>query len=160
MYSLGANTALSALNDGNGIFRNSVVGENRFDLVVTVGGTAAQINIGDISSASGTVTEAAPTTVGGLIDRLNAQLEAKFGGTDVRAAIGADGASITLTDAGGRMVEQLLTGRQVDVSDPGWVDNGAGRVPAFLQDSVLITADNVIEELVDSGFYTEQELRP
>lgn len=105
VYSLGANTALSALNDGNGVFRNSVVGENRYDFVVTVGGTSAQINIGEISTASGSVTEPAPTTVGGLIDRINAQLEAKLGGTDVRAAIGADGASITLTDAGGRLIE-------------------------------------------------------
>ena len=68
VYSLGADSALSALNDGNGIFTNNQTGSARFDFTVSVGGTAVNINIGDTYGVDGTVTDrvaGAPDSVSG-----------------------------------------------------------------------------------------------
>ncbi len=105
VYSLSADSALSALNDGNGIFINSQTGSARFDFTVTVGGTAVNINIGDLYAVDGSVSESAPTTVGGVLKRINDQLEASLGNTHAAAAIGADGVSLAITDSENRTIE-------------------------------------------------------
>lgn len=105
VYSLGANTSIAALNDGNGLFLNNVVGASRFDFTITVGGTAVNINIGNKYDAAGAVTESAPSTLGGILTRINDQLEAALGGTDVRAEIAPDGSSIRLADGQARTLE-------------------------------------------------------
>lgn len=105
VYSLGLGTALGALNDGNGVFINNQTGSARFDFTVSVGGTAVNINIGDITGVDGTVTESAPSTVGGVITRINDQLAAALGNTDARASIGSDGVSLAITDTQNRSIE-------------------------------------------------------
>ena len=32
-------------------------------------------------------------------------------------------------------------------------------VPAYLHQSVIVTKDNLIKEVVESGYYTEEEVR-
>lgn len=56
------------------------------------------------------------------------------------------------------MVDQIVTGAQVEVNEGKEFDNGATQVPAFLLDPIVVTADNVEEILVGSEFYTAEEL--
>lgn len=105
VFTLGATTSLSLLNDGNGISRNSQVGNARYDFIITVGGTAVNINIGDVYNTENQVTESAVTTLGGVLTRINEALAAALGNDDVQAAIGPDGVSIVINDAQGRTIE-------------------------------------------------------
>ena len=58
-----------------------------------------------------------------------------------------------------RMVDQMLKGETVDVNDTT-TNNGNKIVPAFLLETTLVTKDNVQAELVDSGYYSSEEVRP
>ena len=57
-----------------------------------------------------------------------------------------------------KMVGQILSGSEVDVNDTETYDNGKKVVPAFLCEPTLVTSSNYIEILVDSGYYTEDQL--
>ncbi len=109
VYSLGQDTALASLNDGNGIFLNSQSGTGRYDFSITVAGSpAVQINIGNkygSGTTAGTITEAAPSTLGGVLTRINDQLSAALGNQDVHASIASDGVSIQIVDAQGRAID-------------------------------------------------------
>lgn len=104
VYSLGDGSALSSLNDGNGVTLNSQTGNARFDLTITVNGTPVNINLGDKYNADGTVSESAPTTLGGVLTRINDQLQATLGDNHVQASIGSDGVSLALNDSDGRSI--------------------------------------------------------
>lgn len=117
VYTLGAETALGSLNDGNGVFENTGSGSGRYDFTVKVtdgsGTTNVNVNIGAIYDTQNNVTSAAPTTLGGVIDRINQALQSQFGNDHIKAAIGSDGASLSLTDADGRslqVVENSVSG--------------------------------------------------
>lgn len=56
------------------------------------------------------------------------------------------------------MLESLLQGEDPEVNDVTTYDNGTGVVPAFLLTPQVVTADTVDAVLVDSGFYTREEL--
>jgi putative multiple sugar transport system substrate-binding protein len=57
------------------------------------------------------------------------------------------------------MVDQMLRGETVDVNDARTYDNGVKVVPSFLLDGVSVTSDNVQPVLVESGYYTADELK-
>ncbi|CAM5789413.1 substrate-binding domain-containing protein [Cellulomonas persica] len=57
-----------------------------------------------------------------------------------------------------QMVESLLTGSDPEINDTTSYDNGAGVVPAFLLAPQLVTQDNYRAVLVDSGYYTAEEI--
>lgn len=105
VYSLGENTALKALNDGNGVFLNTQTGSARYDLTITVGGTAVNINLGDITDTEGAVTESAPSSIGGIIKRINDQLAAALGDEDVQASVASGGAGLQIVDTQNRTIE-------------------------------------------------------
>ncbi len=58
-----------------------------------------------------------------------------------------------------KMVGQILTGAEVDVNDTETYDNGMGIVPSFLCEPVFADANNYKELLIDSGYYTEDQLK-
>ena len=58
-----------------------------------------------------------------------------------------------------KMVGQILTGAEVDVNDTETYDNGMGVVPSFLCEPVFADANNYKELLIDSGYYTEDQLK-
>ncbi|MCQ2082479.1 MAG: sugar-binding protein [Lachnospiraceae bacterium] len=58
-----------------------------------------------------------------------------------------------------KMVGQILTGSTVDVNDTTTYDNGAYVVPSFLCEPVFADASNYKEILIDSGYYTEDQLQ-
>ena len=58
-----------------------------------------------------------------------------------------------------KMVGQILTGATVDVNDTETYDNGMGIVPSFLCEPVFADVNNYKELLIDSGYYTEDQLK-
>jgi putative multiple sugar transport system substrate-binding protein len=59
-----------------------------------------------------------------------------------------------------KMVNQMLAGTTVETNDTTTYDNGIKVVPSFLLDRVSVTKDTVQKELVDTGYYTADEVKP
>ncbi|QTE29797.1 multiple monosaccharide ABC transporter substrate-binding protein [Pengzhenrongella sicca] len=64
----------------------------------------------------------------------------------------------TLGDQVALMVDQIVTGEDVDVNDTETYDNGNKVVPTFLLPPVVVTKDTVQSILVDSDFYSASDL--
>lgn len=112
VHALGDSTAVNALNDGNGMYLSPSSGSGRYDFRILVsdgnGNTdTVRVNLGDLYNLEEELIESAPTTLGGIIERINASLEATVGDTDVRASIAADGVSLQLVDVQNRTLEVL-----------------------------------------------------
>ena len=58
-----------------------------------------------------------------------------------------------------KMVGQILTGATVDVNDTETYNNNVITVPSFLCEPVFADAKNYKEILIDSGYYTEDQLK-
>ncbi len=56
------------------------------------------------------------------------------------------------------MVDALMKGAEPPVNDTKTYDNGTGVIPSFLCEPVAGTADNYVELLIDSGYYTFEQL--
>ena len=57
------------------------------------------------------------------------------------------------------MVDAIMTGAEAPVNDTETYDNGTGVIPSYLCEPVAVTKDNYKEMLVDSGYYTEDQLK-
>ena len=57
------------------------------------------------------------------------------------------------------MVDAILTGEEVPVNDTETYDNGTGIIPSYLCEPVAVTIDNYKEMLIDSGYYTEDQIQ-
>ena len=57
------------------------------------------------------------------------------------------------------MVDAIMQGGEAPVNDTETYDNGTGVIPSFLCEPVAVTVDNYKEMLVDSGYYTEDQLQ-
>lgn len=116
VYSLGLNTSLRSLNDGNGIRISTVAGTSSSDFTIQArDGTTHSIDIGDMYDTNSVRTATAVSTLGGLIERINTQTAGK-----VTASIAADGASIVLTDTTGgtgnlRVTDLATSGAATDL---------------------------------------------
>jgi putative multiple sugar transport system substrate-binding protein len=58
-----------------------------------------------------------------------------------------------------KMVGQILKGETVDVNDTETYDNGTGVIPSYLCQPVFADVNNYKELLIDSGYYTEDQLK-
>ena len=58
-----------------------------------------------------------------------------------------------------KMVGQILNGEEGEVNDTETYDNGTGVIPSFLCEPVFADANNYKELLIDSGYYTEDQLQ-
>ena len=58
-----------------------------------------------------------------------------------------------------KMVGQILNGEEVDVNDTETYDNGVIVVPSYLCEPVFADVDNLDELLIESGYYTEDQLQ-
>ena len=56
------------------------------------------------------------------------------------------------------MADSVLKGTEVEVNDTTTYDNAVKVVPAYLHESVIITKGNLVKEIVDSGYYTREEV--
>jgi putative multiple sugar transport system substrate-binding protein len=57
------------------------------------------------------------------------------------------------------MVDALMKGEEPEVNDTETYDNGEKIVPAYLLESQIVTVDNYEAALVETGYYTEDELK-
>ena len=58
-----------------------------------------------------------------------------------------------------KMTGQILSGEEVDVNDTTTYDNGTGVIPSYLCEPVFADVNNYKELLIDSGYYTEDQLK-
>ncbi len=63
-----------------------------------------------------------------------------------------------LGDVVATMVDEILTGKEVTVNNTESYDNGEKVVPAQLLDPTVVTKDTVEKDLVESGFWTKEDL--
>jgi len=64
-----------------------------------------------------------------------------------------------LGDTAATMVDAVLTGKTPEVNDEKTYNNKVKVVPSYLHESVIVTKDNLIKEVVDTGYYTEEEVK-
>ena len=57
------------------------------------------------------------------------------------------------------MVDAIMTGGEAPVNDEETYDNGTGIIPSYLCEPVAVTIDNYKEILIDSGYYTEDQIQ-
>jgi putative multiple sugar transport system substrate-binding protein len=65
----------------------------------------------------------------------------------------------TLADKVVEMVNAILGGKEVPVNDTDTYDNGTGKIPSFLCDPVFADINNYKQLLIDSKYYTEDQLK-
>ena len=58
-----------------------------------------------------------------------------------------------------KMVDSIMKGEEPEVNDTKSYDNGTGVIPTYLCDPVVVTTDNYKEILIDSGYYTEDQIK-
>ena len=58
-----------------------------------------------------------------------------------------------------KMVDAIMQGKEAEVNDTKSYDNGTGVIPTFLCDPIVTTMDNYKELLIDSGYYSEDDLK-
>ncbi len=63
-----------------------------------------------------------------------------------------------LGDTAAVMVDDVLNGRTPQTNDNETYNNKVKVVPSFLHESVIITKENLVKEVVDSGYYTQEEV--
>lgn len=95
VYNLTDATPLSVLNDGNGVFANSIIGQTA-DFTITVGGGAElKVRLGELYDTEGELLEGKAATVGDALERMNDALD----GTGVVARLNAEGNGFELFDS-------------------------------------------------------------
>lgn len=57
------------------------------------------------------------------------------------------------------MIKAIAAGEEPEVNNTDTYDNGVKVVPSYLLEPMLVTKENVQTALVDSGYYTEDELK-
>lgn len=58
-----------------------------------------------------------------------------------------------------KMVDAVMQGGEAEINDTTSYDNGTGIIPTDLCEPVVVTIDNYKEMLIDSGYYTEDQLK-
>jgi putative multiple sugar transport system substrate-binding protein len=58
-----------------------------------------------------------------------------------------------------KMVDAIMNGKEAEVNDTKSYDNGTGIIPSYLCEPVFADADNYKELLIDSGYYTQDQLK-
>ncbi|WP_397427876.1 multiple monosaccharide ABC transporter substrate-binding protein [Pseudolysinimonas sp.] len=56
------------------------------------------------------------------------------------------------------MTIAALSGDEPEINDTETYDNGVKVVPSYLLEPYIVVADNITEQLVDSGYWTEEEI--
>lgn len=58
-----------------------------------------------------------------------------------------------------KMVDAVMQGGEAEINDTSSYDNGTGIIPTYLCEPVVVTVDNYKEMLIDSGYYTEDQVK-
>lgn len=57
------------------------------------------------------------------------------------------------------MVDAIMNGTEAEVNDKSTYDNGTGIIPSYLCEPLVCTVDNYENLLIDSGYYTADQLK-
>ena len=57
------------------------------------------------------------------------------------------------------MVDAIMAGGEAPINDTESYDNGTGIIPSYLCEPVVVTAENYEEVLIESGYYTAEDLQ-
>jgi flagellar hook-associated protein 2 len=145
VYYLSRDTALSSLNDGNGVYIKSATGTGGSQFSIKVNGTSVAVNLGDVYTSTDTNNDnvlelnkvkGAVTTVGGVLDRINEALTGA-GFTTVKASI-SDSNSLAISDSNGTATMEIVDGADGTAASLGLkgsatADLGGTRVLAGLK---------------------------
>ena len=52
-----------------------------------------------------------------------------------------------------------MQGGEAAINDTSSYDNGTGIIPTYLCEPVVVTIDNYKEMLIESGYYTEDQVK-
>lgn len=63
-----------------------------------------------------------------------------------------------LGDETAKMIDEIMSGKEVEVNDTQTYDNGKKVVPTYLLAPEVVTKDNAKQVLVDSGYYTASDI--
>lgn len=120
VYTIGADTALASLNDGNGVYISDTIGASRSDFRISIdGGAAIAVNIGAKYDTQGVKLAGEAASVGDVVARINEALSAA-GHTDIKASIASDGTRLQIVDATGtRTIGVSETGSGTTARDLG-----------------------------------------
>lgn len=58
-----------------------------------------------------------------------------------------------------KMVDAVMKGEEAEVNDTKSYDNGTGVIPTYLCEPVVVTQDNYEAILIDSGYYTSDQIK-
>lgn len=118
VYGINELTPLEALNDGRGLGVRTTSGTSVYDIAITVdtdgngiidgADTEVRVRLGDIEEEvddSVEVTEAAVSTVGGALERINAALADAGLDAEISATVDQSSGSISITDTSGRDIQ-------------------------------------------------------
>ncbi len=175
VYSLSKQTALTSLNDGNGVNIKPVNTDTGFNFSITVNGPGGaktvNVNLADVyknETVDGKLQlvkkEGAVSTVGGVLDRINKALDDQ-GLTTIRAEISSDGkrlrindssasSTITVAENGGTTAADLgLTGTATNTMNGRRIIAGLNSIlGSSLNGGSGITGDGVINFTARDGF--------
>ena len=65
----------------------------------------------------------------------------------------------TLAAKAVEMINALVKGTQPPINDTKTYNNGTGIIPSYLCEPVFATVDNYKKLLIESGYYTEAQLK-
>ena len=54
---------------------------------------------------------------------------------------------------------EIMDGKEAETNDNESYDNGTGIIPSYLCEPTVVTIDNYEEMLLDSGYYTEADIK-
>lgn len=58
-----------------------------------------------------------------------------------------------------KMVDAVMKGEEAEVNDKKTYDNGTGIIPTYLCEPITVTQENYKEILIDSGYYSEDDIK-
>jgi putative multiple sugar transport system substrate-binding protein len=64
----------------------------------------------------------------------------------------------TLAEKVVAMVDALMKGSKPEINDTKTYNNGTGIIPSYLCTPVYASKDNLVQLLVDSGYYTKAQI--
>ncbi len=159
VYGLGSNTPLAALNDRNGVTikSNPVPNASNFTIQISGATTATvNVNVGEVwEIASGATTasktQGAVSTVGGVVDRINAALTAA-GATTISARINVEQGRIEIVDStNGTNTITVTEGNSTTASDLGILTSGAPTAGTLNGQQVLAGLNTVLGTSLNGG---------
>ncbi|MCW5775780.1 MAG: flagellar filament capping protein FliD [Phycisphaeraceae bacterium] len=129
VYYAGSGTALASLNDGNGVLVGTDISATRYDFTIKIdpGGAnlSVNVNVGSKYDTELNLMQGPVSTLGGVIERINAALSEAGLSSDVSASL--SGGRIVLTDAQARTVQVVeKSGTSSTARDLGILGSGTG----------------------------------